>query len=311
MALFVFIVVEAVLFYSVFRFRSRGNDQAIPAQWHGNTTVEIMWTIAPAVVLGIIFVMTARTMFALTDPPKTDKTINVRVIGHQWWWEFQYPDYKANYKTSDGKDVVLTTASDLHVPEGYLVKYTLESVDVIHSFWIPQLSGKTDLIPGHINKGSFYTSKSGDDFWGQCAEFCGAQHAQMRFRVIVDSQTNFDAWLKNQQAIPVVAATNALAKKGEEEFGKVCAACHTIGGNPKAVGVLGPNLTHLASRKTIAGGMYELTPDNLTRWIRETEAMKSDNKMSLTVQNYLKGLPDDQARKDFVDAVAAYLLSLK
>lgn len=302
-AVVVFVIVEALLIYSVFRFRARGNANAIPQQLHGNTPLEIGWTIAPAVVLGIIFLLTAQTLNAVTEPPKGGPTLNVKVYGHQWWWEFQYPDFK----TSEGKSV--TTASDLHVPAGATVNYTLESVDVIHSFWVPQLGGKTDLIPGHINRGFFVAPKgSTEPFGGQCAEFCGTQHAQMRFHVIVDGDADFQAWVKGQQTLP--AAPTGEAKDGAALLLKSgCVACHTIGGTKEAVGVLGPNLTHFGSRTTIAAGVLPNTPQNLSKWLRDPAAVKEGNDMAATMSSIVKGWGGDADKN--IQLLVAYLESLK
>ncbi|MCA1554056.1 MAG: cytochrome c oxidase subunit II, partial [Chloroflexi bacterium] len=253
-AVVVFVIVEALLVYSVFRFRTRGDPNAIPVQFHGNTPLEIGWTIAPGVVLGVIFIMTAQTLTAVHNAPPSPAAIAVRAIGHQWWWEFQYPDIK----TEEGKPV--TTASDLHIPEGQTINYTLESVDVIHSFWAPQLGGKTDLIPGHTNHGFFSAAQVGE-YFGQCAEFCGEQHAQMRFRVFAQSAGDFDAWVKRQQSIPTPPP--GLAQQGAALFvASACIGCHTVGGT-KALGAIGPNLTHFGSRTNIAAGMLDNTPENL------------------------------------------------
>ena len=271
-AVVVFVIVEALLVYSVFRFRARADPNAIPTQFHGNTPLEIGWTIAPGIVLGVIFLMTAQTLSVVHSPPASAAgTINVHVLGHQWWWEFQYPDFK----TADGKPVA--TASDLYVPAGWVVNYALESVDVIHSFWVPQLGGKTDLIPGHTNHGFFNAPQVGQ-YFGQCAEFCGEQHAQMRFRVFAQNTADFDTWIKAQQALP--SPPSGLAQQGADLFAaSACVGCHSIGGT-KAVGLLGPNLTHFGSRTTIAAGMLDNTPDNLSKWLHNPEAIKPGNDMA-------------------------------
>ncbi len=290
-AVAVFVVVEGLLVYSVLRFRTRGDLKAIPYQLHGNAPLEVAWTIAPAVVLGVIFFLTVQTLNAVESPPKTSGSINVRIIGHQWWWEFQYPELK------------IVTASDLHIPAGQTVNYTLESVDVIHSFWVPQLGGKTDLVPGHVNKGSFSSARLGE-YFGQCAEFCGQQHAQMRFRVFAQSAEDFQAWVRGQQAPP--AEPSGLAKEGAEVFARsACVGCHTIAGT-KAVGLLGPNLTHFGSRSTIASGMLPNTAENLSKWLHNPEAVKPGNDMSVAMAEMMKTLSE----KD-LDALVAYLLSLK
>jgi len=303
-AVVVFVIVEALLVYSVIRFRARKDPDAIPVQFHGNTPLEIGWTIAPAIVLGIIFLMTAQTLNVVHSPPAAaaGNAINVRIVGHQWWWEFQFPDLK----TADGKPLV--TASDLHVPAGQVVNYTLESVDVIHSFWVPQLGGKTDLIPGHINHGFFNALQVGQ-YFGQCAEFCGEQHAQMRFRVYADKPSDFDAWLKGQQATP--PEPTGLAKDGRDLFAKSpCIGCHNLtGGAPFAEGKVGPNLTHFASRSTIAAGVLDNTPDNLRTWLRNPDAVKPGNDMSSAMRAVVAQWGGDADKN--IDMLVAYLESLK
>ena len=297
----VFIVVEALLVYSAFRFRAGANAKAIPEQIHGNTPLEIGWTIAPAVILGIIFLLTAQTLNAVSYPQASAaNTINVKVFGHQWWWEFQYPDIK----TAEGKPLV--TATDLHIPANALVNYTLESVDVIHSFWVPALNGKTDVIPGHVNHG-FFNAAQVVDTVGQCAEFCGAEHAQMRFRVYVQSDADFQAWVKGQQALP--ATPTGLAKTGADLFAKSsCIGCHTIGGTA-AAGLVGPNLTHFGSRATIAAGTLTNTPENLSKWLHNPEAVKPGNDMSVAMVSQVQTWGGDADSN--IAALVAYLESLK
>lgn len=300
-AVVVFVIVEALLVYSVFRFRSRGDPNAIPVQFHGNTSLEIGWTIAPAIVLGVIFLMTAQTLNVVHSPPAAAASgINVHVIGHQWWWEFQYPDLL----TAEGKPI--TTASDAHIPAGQVINYTLESVDVIHSFWVPQLGGKTDVIPGHTNRGFFNAPQVGQ-YFAQCAEFCGTQHAQMRFRVIAQSAGDFDAWVKGQQALP--APPSGLAQQGADLFAaSACIGCHTIAGT-KAVGVIGPNLTHFGSRMTIAAGVLDNTPDNLSKWLHDPEAVKPGNDMSVAMHTVVSQWGADADKN--IAMLVAYVESLK
>ena len=300
MAVVVFVIVEALLVYSAFRFRAHGNVKGLPEQMHGNTPLEIGWTIAPAIILGIIFLMTAQTLAAVSTPPVGGKEIRVDVFGHQWWWEFQYPDLKA----PDGKP--LSTAGDMHVPAGSTVKYSLQSVDVIHSFWVPQLNGKIDLIPGHINRGFFNAPKPGE-FLGQCAEFCGAEHAQMRFKVFMESDADFQAWVKNQQSLP--AAPAGLAAQGADLFAKSsCIGCHAIAGT-KALGLVGPNLTHFASRSTIAAGSLPNTSENLSKWLHSPESVKPGSDMGVAMANTIEAWGPDAEKN--IALLVAYLTSLK
>ena len=195
--LVVFVLVEGVLVFAILRFRSRGERDAEPRQVHGHTRLEIAWTIAPALILAFIAVPTIRTIFVTqADAPVAD-ALQVRVVGHQWWWEFEYPD------------LGVRTANELHVPAARTVSFDLESADVIHSFWVPRLAGKRDVIAPHTNH-LWFTPDSVGTYLGQCAEFCGHSHALMGFRVVVDSPEEFEAWVANQRQ-PAVGAPPAPA----------------------------------------------------------------------------------------------------
>lgn len=185
-AVAVFVVVEGVLIYSVIRYRRKPQD-GIPLQIHGNTLIEIMWTILPAVIVVGIALLTFRTQTILAQPE--NNPVRVNVTGHQWWWEFEYPD------------LGIVTANEVHLPANSAAVFQLRSADVIHSFWLPRLSGKTDAIPGHTNILSFRTfDASTDPIRGQCAEFCGGTHGQMGMWAIVEPQADFDAWVAQQKA---------------------------------------------------------------------------------------------------------------
>jgi cytochrome c oxidase subunit 2 len=290
----VFVLVEGLLVYSVWRWRARPGD-ALPPQIHGNTRLEITWTIVPAVILLVILGMTFNTQRILSSPPEGG--INVRVIGHQWWWEFQYPD------------LGVTTANELHIPAGQPVHIQLESNDVIHSFWVPKLAGKQDAIPGRINPLWMQADEPGR-YEGQCAEFCGIEHALMRLVVIADSPSTFDAWVRNERSIPGFGATPvpptaggqaSLVTQGAQLFANgACVTCHTIRGTA-ANAKIGPELTHVGSRTTIAGNVLENTPANLRRWIHNAQAVKPGVVM-----------PSFATMSDAdVEAIATYLESLK
>jgi cytochrome c oxidase subunit II len=262
-ALAVFVVVEGVLIYSVVRFRRRP-DSGIPTQIHGNTTIEIAWTIAPALILLVIAVLTFRTQaIQAVQPPDA---LKIQVVGHQWWWEFRYPDQS------------VVTAGDIYVPVGRDVTLELMSQDVIHSFWMPKLAGKTDAIPGKTNRLSFQAEQPGI-YRGLCAEFCGEQHAVMRFRVVAVAPDVFDSWLQQHATAPPPppeSAKQIFLQKG-------CVGCHSISGFPEAVGKTGPNLTFFGSRETIAGGALPNTPDNLRLWLHDPGAVKVGNIMATTI----------------------------
>ena len=274
-AVFVFVVVQGILLYAVIKYRRRPG-QELPVQTHGNTRLEVAWTIAPALILAIIAVPTIATIFDTANTPPGD-VLEVRVIGHQWWWEFEYTD------------LGVVTANELHIPVGETVNVTLESDDVIHSFWIPKLAGKTDLIPGNTNTMWFSADEPGE-YLGQCAEFCGTAHAQMRFRVFADPREEFDAWVVSQKKTPIIAPDDMgadLFMNTAFAGGQRCAFCHTIEGM-QIKGTVGPDLTHLAGRSTIAAGLLDNNETNLADWLRDPSAVKPGTFMPDL------GLTDDQ-----------------
>jgi len=295
-ALGVFVVVEGLLVYSVFRFRQRSESDAIPAQIHGNTRIEILWTIAPALILLVIAVLTFRTQAANSVQPAD--ALPIKVIGHQWWWEIQYPNQN------------VVTANDIYIPTGQSVQFQMTGADVIHNPWMPKLAGKTDAIPGHTNFLTFKTDQPGI-YRGLCAEFCGEQHAVMRFRVVAVPPDTFNAWVKqHQQPVgPAFSPTSADAARrgpgdparGEKAFLNVknlCITCHRIEGYKEAVGVTGPNLTYFGNRETIGAGALTNTPENLSQWIHNPGAVKPGNVMSTLIK---PGVVSDQ---DIADIVA-------
>jgi cytochrome c oxidase subunit 2 len=401
----VFILVEGALIYVVFRYRRREN-QGTPPQTHGSTKLEIAWTLIPAVILVFIAVPTVRTIF-ITQAQAAPGSLSIEVTGHQWWWEFKYPDYG------------VTTANEIYLPVGRTVNFRLRSADVIHSFWAPQLGGKRDVVTNRTNY-IWYTpdtSISGDVWNGFCAEYCGASHANMRFRVFTVSQQQFDSWVAGQklaarfgavasapsggpnppspaapgvrtppgapaatttsrapsatttsgaptatptgtsggaaQSSVAVASTGAVqagyifprekvpdyavphtpippdlkftagltgnAARGKQVFSSsACIGCHSIAGNPAAMGVTGPNLTHVGSRSTIAAGRFPNAAAYLALWIKNARKMKPEVIMpTLGLDEYdpvLKakvtaaggGLTDQQ-----IADIVAYLTALK
>jgi cytochrome c oxidase subunit 2 len=253
-ALAVFVVVETALIVALIKFRDRPGAP-VPKHVHGSTLLEISWTLAPAIVLIFIAVPTIRTIFRIDTAP-LENAMQVEVIGHQWWWEFRYPE------------LGIVTANEMRVPAGEPVTLVMTSQDVIHSFWAPKLGGKRDVMPGRTTRISF-TPDSLGTFLGQCAEFCGESHANMRMLVIVEDSTGFAAWVAQEQSAPPAEETLS----GDVAVGlgvfrtKGCMACHTVEG--VAAGVLGPNLTHVGSRATIASGILPNTAEGLARWIRD------------------------------------------
>ena len=329
-AIAVFVVVEGALIYTVIRYRRR-RGQGLPEQVHGNRPLEIGWTIAPVFVLVVIAVPTIMVLLDTQTTPEectngdTEKCINVEVVGHQWWWEFRYPD---------NGDLVI--ANELHMPAGKKVNFLLDSSDVLHSFWIPKLGGKTDIFPGGGNQMWLEASEAGT-FQGQCAELCGISHANMRLMVMVHPSpeipcvtgenqpplvevsthnlqdgcplNTFEEWVEEQHADAAPPETDG-AKRGEALFlSKGCVACHTIRGNPVAAGKIGPDMTHFASRSTLGAGMLTNTPRNLERWLTNPDEVKPGNIMTRDAPVYNGELePLDLA--DIVE-LSAYLESLQ
>ena len=277
-AVFVFVVVEGILLYAVFKYRRKPGD-GDPHQTHGNTPLEIGWTIIPSIVLIVVAVPTVITIFDNANSPDPDGALQVGVVGEQWWWEFNYPD------PADPENTLIT-ANELHIPVNEVVNITLDSRDVLHSFWIPKIAGKVDLVPNNRNTMWIKGEETGT-FFAQCAEFCGESHALMRFWVIVETREEFDAWLASERA-DAVEPTDPLAKQGKAIFEGAqaqCWTCHTVKGT-KAQGKIGPDLTHVGRRTHIAGGIRENTQENLTEWIADPNSVKPGNLMSLDGQVY-------------------------
>jgi cytochrome c oxidase subunit II len=277
-------LVFVVLGYVLLRFRERPGAP-LPVQRHGQPLLEIAWTLGPAIVLLIIAIPTIQVIFRTQTQAKPADALEIVVRGYQWWWEFAYPS------------LGVVTANELVLPAGRRVVFSLEGPDVIHSFWVPKLGGKRDVVPGRPNRLVLTPSAPGE-FWGQCAEFCGASHANMGMRVVVHAAERFDAWVGEQRA-PAVEPSGEPATTGKALFaGSACVGCHTVRG--VSAGTLGPDLTHFGSRKTIAAGMLPNTPQNLAAWIRDAPALKPGAKMPAFALN------EAQAT-----ALAAYLLALK
>jgi cytochrome c oxidase subunit 2 len=282
----VFVVVEGLLVYAVFRFRDRGGEGR-PEPVHGNTRLEIAWTLAPAVILVLIAVPTIRTIFVVDNPPPAvDNALPIDVIGHQWWWEFRYPT------------LGIVTADEMHVPVGRTVELHLTSTDVIHSFWVPRIGGKRDVVPGHHNF-LWFTVDSAGEYPGQCAEFCGEEHALMRVLAIAQDSATFQTWADSQKP-DAREPTDSMAIEGKQLVTNgICISCHTIRGT-QAQGTIGPDLTHVGSRQTLVATILPNTPENMFRWIHNPDSVKPGTKMKIPQ------LPDDQIRK-----IVAYLQSLK
>lgn len=278
------VLVEAVLVWAALRYRRRPNDR-LPPQIHGNTVVEVLWTTGPVLIVGYILFLTVPIIFK-TQAPAPSGSMNVTVVGHQFWWEFRYPD--AN----------VVTANELHLPTGKTADLTLLSEDVIHSFWIPALGGKRDAFPGHTNH-IWMTPDSTGDFPGQCYQLCGYSHGNMRERAIIESPADFEAWLANQKQPAATPSGGDAAEGGQLILSRGCSGCHAIGGT-SAAGTVGPNLTHFASRTTFAGSIFQNSPEHLRAWLKDPPAVKPGSVM-----------PNLNLNDHELDVLVAYLESLK
>jgi cytochrome c oxidase subunit 2 len=284
----IFVVVFGLLVYAAVKFRSKHPLEASePAQIYGSTQVELAWTVIPVLIVVALFLAATRVILAVQNAPRPPGALEVIVTGHQYWWEYRYPQLN------------ITTANELHVPVSDPAHprptfLTLLSADTDHSFWVPRLGGKTDLIPNHPNQMWIDPQQTGL-FLGQCAQYCGTQHAKMLLRVYVQSPEEFERWVHEQQQ----SAQNT-SSTGERVFeSTACVNCHTVSGTP-AKGKFGPDLTHLMSRNTIAAGASPNTPENLRLWIKNPDAIKPGSKMPAM------GLSDQD-----LDEVTAYLETLR
>jgi cytochrome c oxidase subunit II len=319
-ALGVFVLVEGALLYAIFRFRGKPDDPE-PRQVHGNTTIEIVWTVIPALILAAIAVPTVRAIFQTNATPGKD-ALTIEVVGHQWWWEFRYPEYN------------LTTANELHVPVGRTVSLRMGSADVIHSFWVPQFAAKRDVFANRETRLWFKAEVAGD-YPAQCGEFCGIQHARMAYRIKAQPGEEFQAWVAHMQTLgpkPPAGAKPAAENKpaassspsavqtasvgatvqqpgappkpqgsdyatGEQLFmTKGCVGCHSLQAVNAPKGMVGPNLANVGARSYIAAGTLKNTDENLARWIRNPQAIKE----GVLMPNLGVSEPDSRA-------LAAYL----
>lgn len=315
----VLVVVTTVLLYVLIRFRARPGAPE-PRRIHGNNTLEILWTLGPAVIVAMILVPTVQTIFA-SYQTAPDGAIRVEAIGHQWWWEFRYPD------------LGVVTANQIHVPAGTPVHLELSSADVLHNFWAPRLGGKRYSYPDlpgpasereNFNVLTFTIDEPGS-YSGQCAEFCGTSHAHMRFQVVAMDDGAFGEWVSDMgaaAAAPAPAAQDsaaaappaqdpnaALIEQGRQIFAaRTCVVCHTIEGVSQ--GVLGPSLTRFGERWSLGAGAADNTQENLEAWIREPGAIKAEAKMP-GAQVEGGGMGPTGLSDEEITAVAAYLLSLR
>jgi len=286
----IFAVVFSLLVYVIFRFRhSPSSDDVEPPQVYGSNQIELAWTVIPVLIVLVLFLATARVIHSVQNPPRPAATLDVTAIGHQYWWEFRYPA------------LGVVTANELHIPVSDASSPSptflkLLSADTDHSFWVPLLAGKTDLIPNRLNTMWMDPHKTGL-YVGQCAQYCGTQHAKMLLRVYVDSREQFNAWVAAQKQ---AAPSNDAVAAGRKIFERTaCVNCHAVAGTI-ADGRFGPDLTHLMSRDTIASGAAPNDHENLRLWIRNPDAIKPGSLM-----------PAMNLNDGDLDALVAYLESLR
>jgi cytochrome c oxidase subunit 2 len=287
----IFAVVAGLLAFAAVKFRRRADDDGIePPQIYGSNQVELAWTVIPVLITVVLFLTSARVIHSIQDKERPAETIEVTAVGHQFWWEYRYPQYG------------FVTANELHVPVSDSGKptptfLTLLSADTDHSYWVPRLAGKTDLIPNRTNSMWIDPHETGL-FLGQCAQYCGTQHAKMLLRVYVHPRAEFEAWVAEQQKTE--QASGASAAEGRRVFESIaCINCHTVAGTA-ANGRFGPDLTHIGSRATLGSGIAPNTRDNMRLWIHQPNALKPGVLMPAM------GLNEKE-----LDAVTDYMMSLK
>jgi cytochrome c oxidase subunit 2 len=292
----VLVLVAGLTVYVLARYREPGRgarqergDQA-PPQIEGDRRLEIGWTVAPVLLLGALFLLTIRTMSTVAAPERPEAAaLRIEVVGHQWWWEFRYPD------------LGVVTANELHVPVGTPLRLDLTAGDVIHSFWVPRLGWKLDAVPGRTNTMWLRVDRAGT-YDGACTEFCGVQHAWMRVRLVAQSSGDFERWLQQQRTSTVEPppGQESLVARGQQVFLRsTCVNCHTVQGTA-AAGRVGPDLTHVGSRQTLGAGIEPNTPEVLRRWVQNAQSVKPGVLM-----------PSYRFSDDDLTALVAYLSALK
>ena len=289
----VILLVIVLVTVAMLKFHQRGQDKTEPKQIHKDHRWEFGWTIAPAVLLAVLFIPTFIVMGSSDpavskDPGPNQPQPDLIITGHQFWWEYRYP--------KDG----IVTANELHLPLGQKVLAQVDSVDVIHDFWVPQLGRKIDAIPGKPNL-IWYQAGQPGLLNGACSEYCGAEHAWMLIKVRVEPASDFEAWKQAQKQIPAAPPAGSQAERGKQLFDQYsCSTCHSVAGT-NATAQVGPNLTHLASRSILGSGILNNTPENLYKWVEDAPAIKPGVRMP----SY------QQLREDELQALVAYLEGLK
>ncbi len=278
-------LVAGLVVVGAIRFRSKKRPEE-PPQIFGNKKLEITWTVIPFLILVFFFILTLKAMIEINTPVGKDPKPDIIIIAHQWWWDMRYPEYK------------IITANELHIPVGKKLLMAVKSADVIHDWWVPDLGRKIDAIPGRTNY-TWIQADSAGTYLGTCAEFCGAEHAWMRIKVIAQAPYKFNQWVHNQQQVPP-QPKDSTAILGEMLFQKeTCGDCHAIAGTPANAHV-GPDLTHIASRTTILSGRLTNTRENLTRWLSNPQKVKPGAHM-----------PDFRFNKNQLNELVTYLEGLK
>jgi cytochrome c oxidase subunit II len=285
----IFLAVGGLLLYAILRYRQKPtDDDSEPPQVYGSTAIELAWTVPPILIVVVLALATARTVGEIQNPKFAGDPLQVRIVGHRFWWEVHYPKYN------------VVTANEIHVPVSYLstprpVEMTLASADVVHGFWVPELNGKQWLVPDRENKWWIQPTSLGT-YLGNCTVLCGPQHANMLIRVVVESPEDFDAWVAQQQKAP---SPDPSTEAGQKAFGaNSCGSCHTIEGTTSN-GIFGPNLTHFMSRKTLGSGVAPNDDANLKSWLHDPQILKPGCLM-----------PDMKLEPTQVDAIMSYLKTL-
>jgi cytochrome c oxidase subunit II len=259
----VFLVVAVGVIYSVVRSRSRGALTTEPRQIFGSRKLETLWTVVPLAIVTGLFIVTVRAMVAIDAPQESGPSPDIVITGHQWWWDARYPN-----------GVVVPW--DIHIPTSRRMRARIESADVIHDFWVPELARKMDAVPGRWGY-IWLEANAPGEYAGTCSEFCGAQHAWMRFRVIAEPKASFEAWLNNEAR----ATRNDVPDPAKLLFRNKCERCHTVVATEPSSGK-GPSLAHLASREFLGGGIMRNTPENLMLWLTDPQVAKPGNRMPNT-----------------------------
>ena len=293
LSLVVFVIVGGLIAYSVIRFRARASEDhdAEPPQVYGSAQVEAAWTAVPLIIIMILMLATGRVIHEIQAAPQPPNAVEATIVGRQWWWEIRYPK------------LGVVTANELHVPVSDSLSprptfLTLKATDVAHSFWVPRLAGKTDLIPNHTNH-MWIEPREAGTFLGQCAEYCGTQHTLMLLRVVAESPDQFARWVEQQRQAATAPAEPAAAAGRRIFLATVCASCHTVAGTA-AAGQVGPDLTHLMSRTTIGAGAAPNLREHLRAWVRNPDDLKKGVLM-----------PPMQIDDRYVDQLVEYLLTLR